>query len=63
VDVRTKSAVLWGLVGALTFLVLHQGYLLATGDGVSIFEAFAVAVVVGAVTAVVSYALEHRLAA
>ncbi|GAA0648206.1 hypothetical protein [Salarchaeum japonicum] len=28
-----RDAAVWGLVGALTFLVLAQGYRLATGDG------------------------------
>jgi len=38
----------WGLVGALTFLVLHQAYLLAGGQFLGFAPVTAVALVVGA---------------
>jgi hypothetical protein len=58
---RRRSAVLWGLVGALSFLVLAQGYRLVTGEGVSPLATVAVALVVFAGTTGLSYALEPRL--
>lgn len=54
-----KSAVLWGLVGALAFLVLHQGYVLVGYDGIGILPAVAVAVVVGAVATATTYVGER----
>jgi len=62
-DAAAKSAVLWGLVGALAFLVLHQGYVLLGNDGVSLLPAFGVAVVVGVVATAASYVGERRFAA
>lgn len=56
-----KSAVLWGLVGALAFLVLHQGYVLVGNDGVGMLPAIAIAVVVGAIATGVTYVGERRL--
>lgn len=58
---RRRSATLWGLVGALSFLVLAQGYRLVTGEGVGPLETLAVALVVFAGTTGLSYALEPRL--
>ena len=57
---RRKSALLWGVVAALSFLVLHQGYLLAGGAflGIGPVAAVTVAVFVGGVT--VSYYAEGR---
>jgi hypothetical protein len=47
---RIKSSLLWGVVGALAFLVLYQGYLLVGGQGVPIaaVAGVALAVLVGA---------------
>jgi hypothetical protein len=60
---RSRSAILWGLVGALAFLVLVQGYRLAVGTlGVDVFTSFGLAVLIGAVVAVASYLAEPRLA-
>jgi hypothetical protein len=54
---RTKASLLWGLVGALAFLVLVQGYDLLLGLDVGFAPRFAVAAVVGIVAA----GLVHRL--
>ena len=56
-----KSAVLWGLVGALSFLVLHQGYVLVGNDGIGVLPAVGIAVVVGAITTGVTYVGERQL--
>ena len=60
---RVKSALLWGAVGFMAFLVLVQGYALLEGPLVSIGQGAAVAILVGAATAGSAYALEHRIAA
>ncbi|OIB58479.1 hypothetical protein [Natrialba sp. SSL1] len=60
---RTKSALLWGAVGFMAFLVLVQGYALVVEPLVSIIQGFAVAVLVGVGTAVSAYVLEYRVAA
>ncbi|ELY92737.1 hypothetical protein C483_07212 [Natrialba hulunbeirensis JCM 10989] len=60
---RTKSALLWGAVGFMAFLVLVQGYALAVEPLVSIVQGFVVAVLVGVGTAVSAYVLEYRVAA
>jgi hypothetical protein len=60
---RTKSALLWGLVGALAFLVLVQGYRLFAGSlGVDVLSALGIALVLGTAVSVVSYVAEPRLA-
>ncbi len=60
-DPRVKASLLWGAVGALSFLVLVQGYELLDGLGVSFLAKLAVAVgVFGGATAV-SYVAEGRL--
>ena len=60
---RTKSALLWGLVGALAFLVLVQGYRLFAGSlGVDVLSALGIALVLGGVVSAVSYVAEPRLA-
>ena len=46
----------------MAFLVLVQGYALVVSPLVTIGQGAAVAVVVGAATAVSAYALEHRIA-
>lgn len=57
---RRLSALLWGLVGALSFLVAHGAYLLLGGPflGVGPVAAVAGAVFLGATVA--SYAAERR---
>ena len=60
-DAVAKSAVLWGLVGALAFLVLHQGYVLLGNTGVGLLPAVGVAVVVGIVATTIAYVGETRL--
>ena len=62
-DPRTKSALLWGAVGFMTFLVLVQGYALLREPLVTITQGAAVAALVGVATAGSAYALEHRIAA
>ncbi|MFC5368513.1 hypothetical protein [Salinirubrum litoreum] len=60
---RRKSALLWGAVGLLAFLVLVQGYQLLVGPTpVGFLGKLALAVVVGIVAGGVSYLLEGRLA-
>ncbi|OLZ39945.1 hypothetical protein A6E15_02645 [Natrinema saccharevitans] len=63
IDPRTKSAVLWGLVGALSFLVLVQGYALLVAPLVSITGALALAAAVGIGAGLGAYLLEPRIAA
>ncbi len=52
--------VAWGLVGTLTFLVLHQGYLLVGGRFLGIAPVVTVAVVVGVVVAATARWLAAR---
>jgi hypothetical protein len=59
---RRKSSALWGVVGALSFLVLVQGYRLLLGPlGVGTAVVAGVAVAVAGVTTGVSYVLEPRM--
>jgi purine-cytosine permease-like protein len=58
---RLKSSLLWGLTGALSFLVLVQGYRLVTGEGATLLVALGVAVLVAVVASVSSYVLEGRV--
>ena len=60
---RAASALLWGAVGALTFLVLVQGYALVAAPLVTIAQGLLAAAFVGAATAACAYLLEHRIAA
>jgi hypothetical protein len=60
---RGKSALLWGAVGALTFLVLVQGYALLVEPLVSIAQGGLIALLVGCGAAGGAYLLEHRIAA
>lgn len=60
---RTKSALLWGAVGFMAFLVLVQGYALVVEPLVTITQGGVIAALVGAATAASAYALEHRIAA
>jgi len=60
---RRRSALLWGLVGALTFLVLVQGYNLLGGRLPAGPAAIgAVAAVVWAGATAVAYVAEPRMA-
>ncbi len=58
---RTKSAVLWGLVGALSFLVLLQGYEVIVDASTPLVITAAVTVVIGVLAAGLSYVVEGRL--
>jgi len=61
---RAKSAVLWGLVGGFTFLVLAQGYLLVGGDLPFAYAGlFPLAGGITLTSAIIAYATEHRLRA
>ena len=59
---RTKSAVLWGAVGLMSFLVLIQGYAVFVEPVLSLRRAAAIGLVVGAGAGVAAYAIEHRVA-
>ncbi|WP_135821497.1 hypothetical protein [Halostella litorea] len=59
---RVKSSLLWGVVGALSFLVLYQGYLLVDGTSVPIPGVAAVTMAVAAGAAGLSYLGEGWLA-
>ncbi|GEM_PF-440698 len=59
---RVKSALLWGLVGALAFLVLVQGYALLVDPLVTIVQGAAIAALVGSGAAIAAYILEYRIA-
>ncbi|QLG49089.1 hypothetical protein [Natrinema halophilum] len=63
IDSRTRSAVLWGIVGFLSFLVLLQGYALVDEPIVSIGWGLVIASLVGFGSLVGSYLLEPRIAA
>jgi len=57
--VRRESA-LWGVVSALLFAVLALGYRLVTSADVPVVLVLGVSVVVGVVTAVLSYLVISR---
>ncbi|MFC6731429.1 MULTISPECIES: hypothetical protein [unclassified Haladaptatus] len=59
---RTKASLLWGVIGALSFLVLLQAYELVAGQPVDLLVKFAVALVVGVGATVVTYLAEPTLA-
>jgi hypothetical protein len=62
VSAQRKSSLLWGLVGALAFVVLVQGYRLAVGPlGPGPLALGGVALLVGGVAATVTHALEPRI--
>jgi methylaspartate ammonia-lyase len=61
-DARRKDSLLWGLVGALAFLVLVQGYELVTDQGVALAVKGGVALAVLAATAAAAHTLRPRLA-
>jgi len=59
---RRKSSLLWGVVGALAFLVLVQGYRLAVGPfDVSVVAIGGVTLLVGATAAGLTHALAPRI--
>jgi len=62
VTTQRRSSLLWGLVGALAFLVLVQGYRLLVGPlGPGPLALGAVALVVGAAAAGLTHVLEPRI--
>ncbi len=62
IDPRTKSAVLWGVIGCLSFLVLVQSYALLAEPLVTIAQALGLALPVGLGAGTGAYLLEPRLA-
>ena len=61
---RTKSSLLWGVVGAMSFVVLAQGYLLLVGAlPVGWVGMAVIGLLIAVVVATVSYMVEPRLAA
>jgi hypothetical protein len=61
-DPRVKQSLLWGLIGALSFLVLLQGYELLTGRLVDWLVKLGTAVVVLVGATVLTYATARRQA-
>jgi len=60
-DSRTKEALLWGVVGTLSFLVLVQGYELLTEASVTVGVKAGVALLVGVVAAATTHVVRGRL--
>lgn len=61
---RAKSALLWGAIGSVSFLVALQGYrLLVSPLRFGVVVALGTALAVGVVVAAVTYATEGRLTA
>jgi hypothetical protein len=60
VNPRTKASLLWGVTGALVFLVGLQAFRLVTGETVTLGATVGVALLVGVVATVASYAVEGR---
>ena len=60
-DSRTRASVLWGLVGALAFLVLAQGYRLFGDLRMGLPTLLGVAVVVFVLATLVSHLVGRRL--
>ena len=58
---RTKSSLLWGVVGCLAFLVLLQGYELLADVRVSLVAKFGVALVVLIAATGLSHVTRDRL--
>jgi len=59
-----RSAVLWGLVGTLSFLVLVQGFRLFVGPvGIGIVPTAGIAFAIGGFVTVLSFVFEPRLRA
>ncbi|MFB6178163.1 MAG: hypothetical protein ABEI77_00385 [Halorientalis sp.] len=59
-DPNRKSSLLWGLVGGLGFLVLLQGYELASAHRVDWLVKVGVALVVVVAGAALSYGYQRR---
>lgn len=59
---RVKEAILWGVVGMLTFLVLLQGYELLEDIRVDLTVKVGGTIVVGVVTTVATYLASGRMA-
>ena len=59
---RVKSSLLWGVVGALSFLVLAQGYVLVTAESLSFLVMLGVALAVGVAAVGSTYVVEGWLA-
>ena len=57
---RRRSALLWGVIGSLVFLVTHGIYVLFGGVFLGVARITAVTVGLFAVTAVVSYYVERQ---
>ena len=60
INPRRLSALLWGLIGALSFLVLHGAYLLAGGPFLGVGPIVGVSIIVFIGTAAGSYVAERR---
>jgi len=58
---QRRSTVLWGLIAALAFLVLLQGYELLADRRTALLVKFGVAAAVGVVAAVTTWSLAPRL--
>jgi len=54
-DPEVRSSLLWGLIGALAFLVLVQGYQLLTEEFVGVAVGAGLTLLVGIVTAGATY--------
>jgi len=60
-DPQRRGAVLWGLVAALAFLVLLQGYELVADRRTTLLVKFGIAAAVGVVAAATTWLLGPRL--
>ena len=58
---RTRTSLLWGVVGGLAFLVLLQGYELLADVRVTFAAKFGVALVVLVAATALTYAARDRL--
>ena len=58
---RHRSSLLWGAVGALSFLVLHQTWLLLGGTFTSVGIVATMTALVGVVSTVTTYYAEEWL--
>ncbi|MCU4719653.1 hypothetical protein [Halapricum hydrolyticum] len=62
-DRARRAVVLWGVIGALSFLVLLQAYELLADRRVNLLVKFGVAIAIGVATAGVARVLQRRLPA
>ena len=60
-DARRKSAILWGVVGGMAFMVLAQGSIALDVVDLTIGQSLGVAIGIGVVTAGVAHRYEHRV--